>query len=91
MNFFSIISGKSSKKSNLRLMDKLSSPYLMPEESVRFYKTLQYDAAKEFKLFGEISYQNNAGIIMGYMKTNNISFDIFKFLEKKNIEANLFR
>lgn len=37
-------------------MDKLKNPYLMPEESVLLYKTLQYDAAKEFKIFGEISY-----------------------------------
>ncbi len=72
-------------------MDKLKNSYLMPEESVMLYKTLQYDASKEFKLFGEISFQNNAGIIMGYIKTNEISFNILDFLEKKKIESNLFR
>ena len=54
-NFFSILNG-SNQNQNLRLMDKLRNPYLMPEESVLLFKTLQYDASKEFKIFSEISY-----------------------------------
>ncbi len=69
-------------------MDKVNTSYLMSNESVILHKTLQYDASKEFKLFGEISYQNNAGIIMGYMKTNEISFNILNFLEEDLIESN---
>lgn len=58
MNFYSMVSEQ--KTASLRLMDKLKTPYLMPDESVMLYKTLQYDASKEFQLFGEVSYQNNA-------------------------------
>lgn len=58
MNFYSVVNEQ--KLSSLRLMDKLKTPYLMPDESIMLYKTLQYDASKEFQLFGEISYQNNA-------------------------------
>lgn len=56
--FYSVVS--ENKNSNLRLMDRVKTNYLMPDESVILYKTLQYDASKEFQLFGEISYQNNA-------------------------------
>ena len=38
-NFFSILSG-SNQNQNLRLIDKLKNPYLMPEESVLLFKTL---------------------------------------------------
>ena len=90
INFYSILTENSSNI-NLRLMDKVKTSYIRREESIVLYKTLQYNAAKEFKLFAEISYQNNAGIIMGYMKTNEISFNILDFLEKKKCEANKFR
>jgi hypothetical protein len=39
-----------------KLMDKLKNSYLMPDECIVLHKTLQYDANKEFKFFGEISY-----------------------------------
>ncbi len=58
LNFYSVTADP--KASNLRLMDKLKAPYLLPEESIVLHKTLQYDAASELQLFGEISYQNNA-------------------------------
>lgn len=57
-SFYSVVA--EGKNSNLRLMDKVKTNYLMPDESTILYKTLQYDASKEFQLFGEISYQNNA-------------------------------
>lgn len=90
INFYSILTEDTSA-TNLRLMDKLKTSYIRREESIILHKTLQYNAAKEFKLFAEISYQNNAGIIMGYMKTNEISFNILDFLEKKKCEGNKFR
>lgn len=37
----------------------------MPDQSVILFKTLQFDASKEFQLFGEISYQNNAVMLKG--------------------------
>ena len=58
INFYSVASEQ--KNSSLRLIDKLRTPYLMPDQSVVLFKTLQFDASKEFQLFAEISYQNNA-------------------------------
>lgn len=58
INFYSIASEQ--KASSLRLIDKLRTAYLMPDQSTILFKTLQYDAGKEFQLFAEISYQNNA-------------------------------
>lgn len=48
------------KITNLRMIDKLKIPYLMPEESTLQFKTLQYEVSKEFQFFAEVSYQNNA-------------------------------
>lgn len=63
INFYSVSSEQ--KNSSLRLLDKLRVPYLMPDQSVILFKTLQFDASKEFQLFGEISYQNNAVMLKG--------------------------
>lgn len=89
IDFFSV--NNDNKKTNLRLMDKQRCSYLMPNDSALLSKTIAYDSSKEFQLFGEISYQNNAGIIMGYLKTANISFDILEFLERRKIDPDQFR
>lgn len=89
INFYSLMQQEEETKQ--KLLDKLKNPYLLPEESIVLYKTLQYDASKEFKFFAEISYQNNAGIIMGYITTNKISFNIIDFLEVSGIDPNQFR
>ena len=58
INFYSVSSEKTN--SSLKLIDKIRTPYLMPDQSAILFKTLQYDASKEFQIFAEISYQNNA-------------------------------
>ena len=63
LNFYSVTAEQ--KTSNLKLMDKLKTPYLLPDESIILHKTLQYDAASELQLFGEITYQNNAVKLLG--------------------------
>ena len=58
LNFYSVTTDN--KNTSLRLIDKLRTAYLMPDQSVVLFKTLQFDVAREFQLFAEITYQNNA-------------------------------
>lgn len=58
INFYSVSTDKANN--SLRLIDKLRTAYLMPDQSSALFKTLHYDASKEFQIFAEISYQNNA-------------------------------
>lgn len=69
ISFYSVASEQ--KNSSLRLLDKLRTPYLMPDQSTILFKTLNYDASKEFQLFAEISYQNNAVSSSGHCHGNS--------------------
>jgi coatomer subunit beta len=89
INFFSSVNMKGLQ--NLRLLEKVKLPYLMPGESTSIYKSLKYNVNKEFQFFGDISFENNAGTPMGNIRTNNINFNILEFLEAHKISTRRFR
>jgi coatomer subunit beta len=89
INFFSAVKVK--ELQNLRLLEKVKLPYLMPGENTSIYKSLKYNVNKEFQFFGDISFENNAGIPMGSIRTNNINFNILEFLEAHKISTRRFR
>ena len=76
---------------NLRLLERVKLPYLMPGENTSVYKSLKYDVNKEFQFFGDISFENNAGIPMGNIRTENINFNILEFLEAHKVSTRKFR
>lgn len=89
INFFSSVNLKGLQ--NLRLLEKVKLPYLMPGENTSIYKSLKYNVNKEFQFFGDISFENNAGTPMATIRTNNIHFNILEFLEAHKISTRRFR
>lgn len=89
INFFSTVKNKDMQ--NLRLLEKVKLPYLMPGENTSVFKSLKYNVNKEFQFFGDISFENNAGIPMGNIRTSNINFNILEFLEAHKISTRRFR
>lgn len=89
INFFSSVNKRDVQ--NLRLLERVKLPYLMPNATTTVCKSLKYDVHKEFQFFGDISCENNAGIPMANLRTSEISFNILEFLTTSSISTQQFR
>ena len=89
INFFSSVNKRDVQ--NLRLLERVKLPYLMPNATTTICKSLKYDVHKEFQFFGDISCENNAGIPMANLRTSEICFNILEFLKHSSISTRQFR